>query len=301
MNSESDNLTDKINWIQSIPVLSMHILCLGVFFVGFSWVAFGVCILFYWIRAFGITGVYHRYFAHKTYKTSRIFQFFLALLGTSAAQMGPLWWAGHHRKHHRYSDTDRDVHSPVRKSFYWAHIGWILSSQYIHTDHGVIQDFARYPELRFLNRFHMLVPAVLATFMFWLGEFLALRFPSLQTSGLQMLIWGFFISTVFLYHCTFLVNSLAHVWGSRRFETSDESRNNLLISILTLGEGWHNNHHRYPQSERQGFYWWEIDVTHYILSALARLNLVWDLQVPPKHVYDEALRLRQEARIPKAS
>jgi len=301
MNSESDNLTDKINWIQSIPVLSMHILCLGVFFVGFSWVAFGVCILFYWIRAFGITGVYHRYFAHKTYKTSRIFQFFLALLGTSAAQMGPLWWAGHHRKHHRYSDTDRDVHSPVRKSFYWAHIGWILSSQYIHTDHGVIQDFARYPELRFLNRFHMLVPAALATFMFWLGEFLALRFPSLQTSGLQMLIWGFFISTVFLYHCTFLVNSLAHVWGSRRFETSDESRNNLLISILTLGEGWHNNHHRYPQSERQGFYWWEIDVTHYILSALARLNLVWDLQVPPKHVYDEALRLRQEARIPKAS
>lgn len=292
---------EKINWIHSIPVLSMHVACIGVLFFGFSWIALFICVISYSVRAFGITGAFHRYFSHKTYKTSRWFQFVLALLGTSAAQMGPLWWGGHHRKHHRYSDTEKDVHSPVQKGFYWAHIGWILSSKYLHTDRDVIQDFDKFPELRFINNFHYLVPLALATFMFWLGEFLATDYPSLHTNGPQILFWGFFLSTVALYHATFFVNSLAHVWGSRRFETADASRNNLFIAILTLGEGWHNNHHRYPQSERQGFYWWEIDVTHYILNLFSRLGLVWNLNRPPDHVYEEAERLKFEKKIAQAS
>jgi len=284
--------SERIDLITSLPILTMHIGALGVLFVSFSWTALGVCLFLYALRACFITGIYHRYFSHKTYKTSRVFQFILALVGTTAAQNGPLWWAAHHRRHHRYSDQEGDIHSPIVNSVFWSHFGWLLSKEHFHTDYKVVQDFSKYPELRFLDKYHMLMPIALGVFMFWLGEFLATHYPSLGTTGPQMLFYGFFLSTVILYHATFLVNSMAHLWGTRRFKTSDHSRNNWLIAILAMGEGWHNNHHRYPQSERQGFYWWEIDVTHYGLYFLSKLGLVWNLNRPPQHIYEEARRLK---------
>jgi stearoyl-CoA desaturase (delta-9 desaturase) len=276
------------NALSSVPFWGVHVACLLVLWVGWSWTAVGVCALTYFVRVFAITGVYHRYFSHRTYKTSRPVQFCLALLGTSAVQKGPLWWAAHHRDHHRYSDTENDIHSPVTASFWWSHVGWILSSKYVATKMEAIRDFARFPELRFLNRYHLLTPIALAIGLFLSGWLLGHYLPWLHTSGLQLLVWGFFISTTLLYHATFTINSLAHVFGSRRFKTSDQSRNNLLLALLTLGEGWHNNHHRYPGSERQGFYWWEVDVTHYVLTVMSWLGLVWDLRQPPASIYLEA-------------
>lgn len=278
-------LTDLV---QSLPFWGVHAACLLAFWAGWSWIAVATCGLLYFVRMFGVTGVYHRYFSHRTYKTSRPMQFVLALLGTSAVQKGPLWWAANHRHHHRYSDTDQDIHSPGRQGFWWAHVGWIISSRYMATKMDAIRDFARFPELRFLNRYHVLPPIGLALVLFAVGAALHRHAPHLNTSGLQMLTWGFFISTTLLYHGTFTINSLAHVIGRRRFATKDDSRNNFVLSLITLGEGWHNNHHRYPSSERQGFYWWEVDVTHYILRVLAWLRLVWDLREPPPHVYAEA-------------
>jgi len=259
-----------------------------VLWTGASWIAVLTCVLLYFIRMFGITAVYHRYFSHRTYKTSRPVQFMLALLGTSAVQKGPLWWAAHHRHHHRYADTEHDIHPPTVKGFWWSHVGWILSNKYLATKMDAIRDFAKFPELRFLNRFHLLPPISLAVGLFGIGWLLADYAPSLHTSGLQMLAWGFFVSTVLLYHGTFTINSLAHVFGRRRFATRDTSRNSLLLSLITLGEGWHNNHHRYPASERQGFYWWEIDVTHYVLKLLSLAGIVWDLRDPPGYIYAEA-------------
>jgi stearoyl-CoA desaturase (delta-9 desaturase) len=234
---------------------------------------------------FGITAGYHRYFSHRTYKTSRAFQFVLGFLGAMSAQKGPLWWASHHRRHHGYSDSADDVHSPVVRGFWWSHVGWFLCRKYGETDVQSIRDLNAYPELRVLNRFHALPPAALSVVTLGIGGLLRVIAPGMNTSATQMLVWGFFISTVLVYHGTFVVNSLAHVFGTRRFPTKDESRNNLLIALITLGEGWHNNHHYAPSSERQGFYWWEIDVSHYILKTLSWCGLVWDLQPPPSRAY----------------
>lgn len=194
----------------------------------------------------GITAGYHRYFSHRSYKTSRLFQFFLALLGNASAQLGPLRWASCHRLHHQHADTDRDIHSPVLDGFFWSHIGWVMCPQCSQINERNIRDFSVYPELRYLDRFHQIIPTVLAVFLVILGEFLQQNDPQLRTNSLQMLIWGFCISTTLLYHSTFTINSLAHVFGARRFETEDESRNNFLLALITLGEGWHNNHHYYP-------------------------------------------------------
>jgi stearoyl-CoA desaturase (Delta-9 desaturase) len=189
-------------------------------------------------------------------------------VGTMSVQKGPLWWAAHHRRHHTYSDQEGDIHSPVLRGLWWSHVGWILSARYDKTDLDAIPDMARYPELRWLDRFHIVPPVLLAVALY-------------QWGGAVMLVWGFFVSTTVLYHGTFVINSLAHVFGTRRFETGDESRNNLWLALITMGEGWHNNHHRYPGSERQGFYWWEIDMSHYILKALSYVGVVWNLRVPP--------------------
>jgi stearoyl-CoA desaturase (delta-9 desaturase) len=241
---------------------------------------------------FGVTGGYHRYFSHRTYKTSRAFQFCLAWLGASSAQMGPLWWAAHHRNHHRYSDTDKDLHTPSVQGFWWSHMGWILAKKNAMTNFAAVRDLARFPELRFLNKFYMLPPILLAVGLAFWGLFLDFHFPHLNTSPLQMVVWGFFVSTVGLYHCTFSINSLAHTIGRRRFATKDSSRNSFILALIAMGEGWHNNHHRYPASERQGFYWWEIDLTHYLLKFLSWFHLVWDLREPPKEVYVEARQIR---------
>jgi len=283
-----DDRHERVDVIGSVSFLSVHLLAvLLIFLTGFSWVAFAACLIFYFVRMFGITAGYHRYFAHRSFKTSRAFQFALALLGASSAQCGPLWWAGHHRYHHRHSDKETDIHSPKRQGTWWAHIGWILCKKYVPTNFSIIQDFAKYPELRWINRFHMLPSVVLATCVFSLGELIRYFWPSTCTTGFQFLAWGFFVSTVLLYHGTFTINSLAHKFGFARFQTQDESRNNFWLSLITLGEGWHNNHHRFPQSERQGFTWWQIDVTHFFLRALAMARLVWDLKTPPREVLQE--------------
>ena len=282
----------RIDILGNIPFLLVHFGCVLVFWAGFSWAAIIACFLLWFIRMFGITAGYHRYFSHRSYKTSRVFQFFLAVLGNAAAQLGPLWWAACHRTHHQHSDTDKDIHSPVLDGFLWSHVGWVLSPYYTETKQSKIRDFSMYPELRYLDRFHQVIPIVLALLLVVLGQFLQQYAPQLETNGLQMLIWGFCISTTLLYHSTFTINSLAHVFGGRRFDTKDESRNNFFLALITLGEGWHNNHHYYPASASQGFYWWEIDITLYLLKILSWVGIVWDLKSPPKRVYSKTYQSR---------
>lgn len=277
----------KIEWLRCIPFFIVHTGCLGLFWVGASPVAVVVCLLAFWLRMFAITAFYHRYFSHRSFKANRAWQFVFAVLGNTAAQRGPLWWASHHRQHHKHSDGPEDIHSPISHSFWWSHVGWFMSRQGFRTDYSVIKDLAKFPELRFLNRYDGLVPLLFAIFMFGLGECLAYFWPNLGTSGLQMLVWGFFISTVLLFHATFTINSLGHVWGRRRFKTKDESRNNFWLALLTLGEGWHNNHHRFAVSARQGFYWYEIDISYALLKVLSWLGIVRQLNPVPKHILDE--------------
>lgn len=273
-----------IDWPRVIPFILIHLACFGAFWVGFSWFALGFAITLYAIRMFAVTGFYHRYFSHKTFRTSRPFQFILAVFGASAVQRGPLWWASHHRHHHVNSDEIDDAHSPVQHGFLWSHLGWFLSNKNFSTQTERVKELAKFIELRLLDRFDVIVPTLLAVSIYLLGEWLAEAYPVLETNGLQLLVWGFAISTVVLYHATFTVNSLAHVWGKRRYATSDHSRNNLWIALVTLGEGWHNNHHHYPGSARQGFYWWEIDLTYYGLKLLAASGLIWDLRTVPINI-----------------
>ncbi len=267
---------------------SVHVVCLAALWVGFSWVALAVCLFLYVVRMFAITGGYHRYFSHRSYQTSRPFQFVLGFLGASAAQKGPIWWASHHRHHHKHSDTEEDIHSPIVHGIYYAHVGWVLSSQFIDSRPELVKDLTKFPELRWLDKYYMIPPAILGALTYFLGAWLQTAHPELGTSGPQMLIWGFFISTVLTYHGTFCINSFTHLIGKRRFPSTDSSKNHWLLALITLGEGWHNNHHYYPGSERQGFYWWEIDISHYILKVLSWMGLVWDLRTPPPRVYEAA-------------
>jgi stearoyl-CoA desaturase (delta-9 desaturase) len=282
---------DRIDWLRIAPFIAMHLACFAALWTGWSWTALGVAAALYFVRMFAITGWYHRYFSHRTFRTSRWMQFVFAVIGNASVQRGPLWWAAHHRKHHRHSDQESDVHSPRQRGLLWSHMGWFLTRENFRTDLAAVKDLARYPELRVLDRFDILVPLLLAGGLFGLGEWLAAAAPGLGTSGWQLLVWGFFISTIVLYHATYTINSLAHLIGSRRYETKDDSRNNFALALITLGEGWHNNHHRYPGAVRQGFFWWEIDVTYYMLRALAACGLVWDLHgVPDKLMKPDAGR-----------
>lgn len=277
-------LSDEIDWLRVLPFLALHLACLGVFWVGVSPVALAVAAGLYALRMFAITGFYHRYFSHKAFRTSRPVQFLFALIGATSVQRGPLWWAAHHRNHHRHSDTEADLHSPVTRSLGWAHMGWFLTPRGFATDWDAIRDLARYPELRWIDRFDTLIPIGLAVGLYALGAWLERSHPELGTDGPQMLVWGFFVSTVVLFHATVTINSLAHRYGSRRFPTRDNSRNNLWLALLTFGEGWHNNHHHYPGSARQGFYWWEVDLTYYGLRLLAMLGLIRDLKPVPANL-----------------
>lgn len=279
-----DNNPEKIEFLRILPFILLHLACFTVFFVGFSATALIIAVMLYALRMFAITGFYHRYFAHKAFKTSRFVQFIFAFLAASSAQRGPLWWASHHRHHHANSDKPEDSHSPVQRGFFWSHISWFLTNKNFNSKNERVKDLLVYPELKFLDRFDVIAPLFLAASLYVLGAALEIYAPHLQTSGLQLLVWGFVISTVVLYHMTFTVNSLAHVWGKRRFNTSDQSRNNSLIALLTLGEGWHNNHHHFPSAARQGFYWWEIDLTYYGLKILSALGLIWDLRKVPAEV-----------------
>lgn len=265
--------------------LLLHLAPLLAIWTGVSAAAVGVCIALYVVRMFAITAGFHRLLSHRTYQTGRVFQFLIAFVGTASYQRGPLWWSAHHRHHHLHTDTSVDIHSPVKRSVWQSHTGWFLSRESQQTDFKLVANLVKYPELRWLDKYYIVPPALLAAATFALGALLQRYAPSLGTSGWQMLVWGFFVSTVLLYHGTFTVNSLAHLYGSRRFDTADDSRNNFFVALITLGEGWHNNHHHYPSSERQGFYWWEIDIAHYVLRALSWTGVVWDLKAPPERVY----------------
>ena len=274
----------EIDWMRVIPFIILHLSCFMIFFVGFSWTAFVVCMSLFAIRMFAITGFYHRYFSHKTFRTSRFVQCLFAMIGATAVQRGPLWWAAHHRGHHMHSDTTEDKHSPKEHGFIWSHMGWFLTKSNFVTNTKLIRELIRFPELRIIDRFDLLMPLALSISLWVIGYYLEQYEPSLHTNGFQLFIWGFSISTIMLYHATFLVNSVAHQWGKKRYETKDTSRNNFLIAILTFGEGWHNNHHHYPGSARQGFYWWEIDLTYYVLKCLAMMGIIWDVRTVSENI-----------------
>ncbi|HVY44723.1 MAG TPA: acyl-CoA desaturase [Minicystis sp.] len=252
-----------------LGIVAIHVFTVYAIARGVTLRLLAIAAVTYFVRMFAITGVYHRYFAHRAFKTSRAFQFVLALLGTTATQKGPLWWAGTHRVHHKYSDTERDVHSPLRKGFWYAHMGWWMSLEHEKGNLDIIRDYAGFPEIRWLDRWH------------WVGVFALMA--GLAAFGLEVYLWGYVVSTCVLMHATFTINSLAHVFGSRRYATADTSRNNPWLALLTMGEGWHNNHHHYMSSARQGFFWWEVDVSYYVLKALSAVGLVWDLRPVPPH------------------
>ena len=269
---------DDIMYPSTLPFILIHLSCVAAFWTGITWQAFAICITLYWLRMFGIGAGYHRYFSHRSYSTGRFFQFILAFLAQSSAQKSVLWWAAKHRHHHLHSDTQQDVHSPRHKGFVYSHLGWVFSRKHDATDLVKVADLASFPELRWLHKFEVMPAAVLAVLCFLIA-------------GWSGLVVGFLWSTVLVYHATFCINSLAHVHGRKRYVTGDDSRNNWLLAFFTLGEGWHNNHHAYQSSVRQGFRWWEIDVTFYVLKALSLVGIVWDLRSPPAEV------LRNEQRL----
>jgi stearoyl-CoA desaturase (delta-9 desaturase) len=273
---------DTLNVRSSLAFFAVHLIPFLAIFTGVTRTALILAFVTYTTRMFCITAGYHRYFSHKTYRLNRVSQFVLAFGGTMASQKGPLWWAAHHRNHHRFSDTDRDVHSPKR-GFWWSHVGWILCDKYNQADRNQIRDFEKYPELRFIDKHDWIGPWTLGALCFWIG-------------GASGLLIGFFASTVVLWHTTFTVNSVAHVMGRRAYETSDTSRNTLLVALATGGEGWHNNHHRYPFSARQGFRWWQIDMTFYALRVLSWVGIVHDLRPVPAAVIDEARAAKARRR-----
>ncbi|GBF51162.1 fatty-acid desaturase [Leptospira ryugenii] len=250
---------------------------LTVLTVPFTWELFWVAFVSYFVRMFGITGAYHRYFSHSSFKTSRVFQFVLAWIGSMAMQKGVLWWAAHHRNHHKYSDTDKDIHSPSKKGFWYSHMLWFLRNEYNDYEAKLIPDFYKYPELRWLDRNHWVAPLSYSIFLYAVG-------------GWAWLVYGYAVATFLLGHATWTINSLSHVYGSVRYDSRDTSKNNFFLAILTLGEGWHNNHHYYCSSVNQGFYWYEVDITYYILRVLSWFGIVWDLKKPPVKVLEEGRR-----------
>ena len=266
---------ERITWpppASTLGFVLIHVAPLLALWTGTRRVDWVLCFALYFARMFFITAGYHRYFSHRAFKTSRVMQFILAFGGATAGQKGPLWWAAHHRHHHKYSDLPEDIHSPLR-GFWWSHMGWFLCSRYRSTNFDAIKDMARYPEIRWVNRYHMLAPAALALACYAYG-------------GLSCLLIGFCLSTVITYHCTYFINSLTHLFGSRRYVTTDTSRNSFILALLTCGEGWHNNHHHYQSTASQGFFWWEVDFSYYVLKVLSWLGLVWDLRAAPQHVLD---------------
>jgi stearoyl-CoA desaturase (delta-9 desaturase) len=266
----------RISW-RSIPFFAVHAIAIaGVVMLGWSWKGVALAVALYYVRMFGVTGGYHRYFSHKTYKTSRVFQFILALLATSSSQKGVIWWAAHHRHHHRKSDLTGDVHSAKIDGFWWSHVGWIISDKYESTDDHQVKDLLKYPELRWLDKYFLVPPTVLGVGLYLVG-------------GWWALVWGLFVSTSLLWHGTFTINSLTHVIGKRRYATTDNSRNHWLLALITMGEGWHNNHHYYPRSTRQGFFWWELDPTYLVIRVLQALRIVWDVQEVPAKIRDAHL------------
>ncbi len=279
-----------------VGMLILHLVPIGLIWTGatlFDWI---LCFSLYFFRMFFITAGYHRYFSHRSFKTSRWFQFVIAFFAETSLQKGVLWWASNHRVHHRHSDTPADPHSAKIYGFWYSHIGWIVSKDFIKTNYGLIADYAKFPELRWIDRHYWFPPFVLATLVMISGGLVNSggEFLGIFTSGWSTLVVGFFLSTVILYHGTFSINSLMHKIGRQRYYTGDESRNSIWLALITLGEGWHNNHHYYETSAKAGFFWWEIDITYYVLKVWSWFGLVWDLKGVPKHIKNNKMGANNE-------
>ena len=287
--ANQDSHDETLDTLRLTVFILFHMVCLAAFFVGISIVVVCAMLFFYLIRMFFITAFYHRYFSHRAYRVSRPTQFFMAVAGCTAGQRGPVWWASHHRHHHVNSDRVDDPHSP-KNGLLNSHMLWFLRRNNFPVIENRVRDWLRYPELKWLEYVDWLPFILFGVGCYLLGHYLSLYFPGLNTSAGQMLVWGFFISTVLLYHGTYTINSLAHKFGKRRYATRDDSRNNLLLAIITLGEGWHNNHHRYPNAARQGFFWWEIDISYFLLWCLQQVGIVKSLQPVPLSILQEAER-----------
>ena len=277
-----DEHHDDIIYPSAIPFVLVHLASLGALWSGVTVGAVALCVALYWLRMFAVTAAFHRYFSHRSYRTSRPFQFVLAFLGQTSMQKGVLWWSAKHRHHHKHSDTPEDVHSPGLHGFFFAHLGWIFSRQRSKADYGLVKDLCQYPELVWLDR-HDRIPGVLLAIACYL------------IAGWPGLFVGFFLSTSILFHGVFSINSLAHTFGRQRYLTGDDSRNSWWLALITMGEGWHNNHHYYQASTRQGWRWWEIDPTYYLLKLLSWAGLVWDLKGPPQDVLEGERRLSRRA------
>lgn len=284
------NNAETIAWARVMPFMILHVSCSFVYFTGWSPVALYTALFLYWLRIFAIGAFYHRYFSHRTFQTHRIWQFIFAVLGATAVQRGPIWWAAHHRQHHirRVTDTRDDPHSPWAHTFWRSHVGWFLSHKNFHYDPRKVKDLLRFPELCWLDRYDVVIPIALILLLFLMGVFLNSRYPELGCSGGQMVVWGFCISTIATLHTTVSVNSFGHKYGSRRYRTPDKSRNNWILALLTLGEGWHNNHHRYPATAKQGFRWWELDITYYILVIMEKVRIIYGLKGVPTPIVKES-------------
>ncbi|WP_081759204.1 acyl-CoA desaturase [Thioalkalivibrio sp. HK1] len=278
---------NRVDPLRASFFVALHLVCLLVVVVGVSKAALVLCAILYFLRMFFITGFYHRYFSHRAFRAGRWMTWTMAALGCTAGQRGPLWWAGHHRIHHRFSDTPDDPHSPRHRGRWFSHCLWFLSprSFAVPTEH--VRDWMRFRELRILERIDSVPFILLGVACALLGAWLDRAYPALETGAGQMFVW-FSISTVLVYHATYTINSLAHGFGSRRYDTPDDSRNNAWLALITLGEGWHNNHHRYPISARQGFRRWEIDLTWLGLRALAAVGLISDLRPVPDRLLRNA-------------
>lgn len=272
----------------SYPLILMHLGCLGVFFVPFNTASWVLFLTIYALHVFTLTAGFHRYFSHKSFKTSRPFQFLLGFLGTMAAQKDPLWWASHHRLHHEHADSEQDPHSPRQGGFWWAHIGWVMQCQLDDTRYDKIKDLVKFPELMWLNRNPFLPTLLFAALLLLTGFAFQIFSPESGITGAQLIVYGFFLSTVAVYHVTFCINSVAHRYGKRRYNVEDDSVNNWLLAILTNGEGWHNNHHRYAVCTRQGFRWWEIDMSYFILRVLQLFRIVWEIREPPRSLLEKS-------------
>lgn len=276
----------KVEWFRCLPYVIIHLGCILAFFFPFTLPCILIALLSYGVRMFAITAFYHRYFSHRSFKTSRLVQFIGATVACSSGQRGPLWWAAHHRRHHKHSDTDIDVHSPHTKSFFWSHTLWFMTDYAVPTFLKEIPDWLKFQELRFLNRFDWIPVLALASSCYWIGD--SAWFQDITgLTAMTTFIWGFLVPTILLYHATFAVNSIAHIFGSRRYDTKDESKNNFWLALFTLGEGWHNNHHFYPASARQGFRKREIDLTYYLLRFFSLFGIVSDLKPVPAWVRDK--------------
>jgi stearoyl-CoA desaturase (delta-9 desaturase) len=279
---------DELDWRRVVPFIGLHLGCLLVFQVGVSAAAVALAVALYLLRMFFVTAFYHRYFSHRAFEVGRTTRVVMAILGCTAGQRGPIWWAAHHREHHLTADTAEDPHAPGYKGVLFSHTLWFLTRGSFQVHARRVQDWLRYRELRIVEKLDWLPFLLLGAGCYGLGAYLEAHYPHLGTSGSQMLVWGFFVSTVFLYHATYSINSIAHRFGKRRFPTRDQSRNNFWLALITLGEGWHNNHHFYPVSARQGFRWWELDISYLGLKALQAVGLIGNLRPVPAQVLAQA-------------